>query len=114
VAKRRNSEDVSGATFADLYDVHEEMKSKGQKPMGRPRKKVQRKPYTIYLTKEEATMLRRLELLMNDYMSINRSEIVGVAVELLAEIIQTEESGDFKAIRNVDGVKRRLKNQVLG
>jgi hypothetical protein len=114
VAKRKNSEDMTGSTFADLYDIQQEMNREGGRPMGRPRKKIQRKPTTIYLTKEEATLLRRLHVQLNENLSLNRSEIVGIAVELLTELL-SEKAGDDSFLKNVysaEEVKRRLKETL--
>lgn len=111
MAKRRNSEDMSGSTFADLYDIQEELNRQTAKPLGRPRKKVKRDPTTIYLTKTEKTILRRLDLLMGDHLSINRSEIVGIAIELLSEIIaEHDDDGTLlEGVRSPDDIKKRLK-----
>jgi hypothetical protein len=114
VAKRKNSEDMSGSTFADLYDIQRELIREGSKPMGRPRKKIQRKPTTIYLTKEEATLLRRLHVQLNEYLSLNRSEIVGIAVELMNELI-TDGDNDGQLLQNArspEEVKKRLKESL--
>lgn len=116
MAKRKSSENVGGATFADLYDAHEELSQRTQKPIGRPKKKVARKAYTVYLTKEEAITLRRLELMISEYTSLNRSEIVGVAIEILAELMNDDEAEDqtlLDGVRNLDMVKRRLKDVVM-
>lgn len=110
MAKRRKSEDMSGSTFADLYDIQQELSRQTPKPLGRPRKKVQRKPTTIYLTKEENTMLGRLHLTMGEHLSLNRSEIVGIAIEILSEIMAgyDEERTLLEGARNPEEVKRRL------
>jgi len=117
VAKRKHSEDMTGSTFADLYDIQKEMGRQTTKPQGRPRKKVQRNPTTIYLTKEENTLLRRLHLMMGEHLSVNRSEIVGVAIEILAEIMAQQDEDEYDALlegaRNPEDVKKRLKNLLM-
>jgi len=112
VAKRKSAENISGSTFADLYDLQTELSRQATKPLGRPRKKVERKPTTIYLTKEEGTMLRRLHLMMGDYASLNKSEIVGIAIEIISELIAEHDDEDrhfLDGARNVEDIKRRFK-----
>ena len=110
MAKQKNAEDMTGSTFADLYDIQKELDRQGTKPQGRPRKKVQRKPTTIHLTKEENTLLRRLHLTLGENLAINKSEIVGVAIEALAEIIKSDSS--LNGARNVEEVKRLIKARL--
>jgi hypothetical protein len=82
--------------------------------MGRPRKKVQRKPTTIYLTKEEATLLRRLHVHLNENLSLNRSEIVGIAIELMSELLADGDKDGhlLQNARSPEEVKRRLKEAM--
>ena len=75
-------------TFAQLYDVQEELSRRNAKPLGRPPKKVQRKPTTIHLTQAENRNLSKLHLLVNDQFSINRSELVGVAIDALSVLME--------------------------
>ena len=84
-------------TFAQLYDVQEQMSKRNTKPLGRPPKRVQRKPTTIHLTKSEARNLNKLHLLMSEQFSVNRSELVGVAIDILTLLVE-EKSKD--AIEN--------------
>jgi len=115
VAKRRSSEDISGSTFADLYDVQEELGRRGVKPMGRPRNKIQRKPTTVYLTKEETMMLRRLHLTLNEHISVNRSQIIGMAVELISDLVSAhDEDGElFEGVRSLEGVQQKLQDLMM-
>ncbi len=80
-------------TFAQLYDVQEELSQRNLKPLGRPRKKIRRKPTTVHLTQPEMRNLSTLHLLVNDHLSINRSELVGIAVDALTCLI--EEKGEI-------------------
>jgi len=80
-------------TFAQLYDVQEELSRRSSKPLGRPRKKVQRKPTTIHLTQTENRNLSKMHLLMNDQFSINRSELVGVAIDTLNKLLEKKGLG---------------------
>jgi len=84
-------------TFAQLYDVQEELSRRNARPLGRPPKKVQRKPTTIHLTQAENRNLSKLHLLVNDQFSINRSELVGVAIDALSVLM--EEKG-IEALEN--------------
>ena len=79
-------------TFARLYDVQEELSQRNVKPLGRPRKKIRRKPTTIHLTQSEMRNLSKLHLLVNEQFSINRSELVGIAIDALTLLI--EERGE--------------------
>ena len=114
MAKRKSPENMAGSTFADLYDAQQEHDRRSYKPMGRPKKKVSRKPYTIHLTKEEATTLRRLELLISEYSSINRSEITGIALEIMMEVMTMPSEEDFLAgVRDTEDIFNRLKNVMM-
>ena len=75
-------------TFAQLYDAQEELSQRNTKPLGRPPKKIQRKPTTIHLTPTENRHLGRLHLMVNEQISINRSELVGVAVDVLTILME--------------------------
>ena len=83
----KKSERVGQGTFAKLYDVQEELTQRNVKPLGRPRKKIQRKPTTIHLTQSESRNLSRLQLAISEQFSVNRSELVGVAIEALSLIL---------------------------
>jgi hypothetical protein len=75
-------------TFAQLYDVQEQLNRRNTKPLGRPPKKVQRKPTTVHLTKTEARNLNRLHLLVSEQFSVNRSELVGLAIDILTLLME--------------------------
>ncbi len=115
MAKQRSAEDISGSTFADLYDVQEELGRRGLKPMGRPRNKIQRKPTTVYLTKEEAMMLRRLHLTFNEHIPVNKSQIIGMAIELISDLLTShDEDGDlFEGARSLEGVQQKLQDLMM-
>lgn len=89
MAKRETNRQGQG-TFAQLYDVQEELSQRNARPLGRPPKKVQRKPTTIHLTQSENRNLSKLHLLVNDQFSINRSELVGVAIDALNILMETK------------------------
>jgi len=111
VAKKKNTEDISGSTFADLYDVQQEFVRKDTKPIGRPKNKIQRKPTTVYLTKDEYNTLRRLHLTIGDHVSsVSRSEIIGLAIEFVSEAIAANdhEGALFSGVRSFEGLKQRI------
>ena len=83
-------------TFARLYDVHEELSQRNTKPLGRPRKKIQRKPTTVHLTQSEIRNLSQMQLSINEKFSANRSELVGVAIDAL--MLLMEKNGGFEAL----------------
>ena len=89
MAKKETTRHGQG-TFAQLYDVQEELSQRNARPLGRPPKKVQRKPTTIHLTQAESRNLSKLHLLVNDQFSINRSELVGVAIDALHILMEAK------------------------
>lgn len=97
-------------TFAKLYDVQEELSQRGLKPLGRPRKKVRRKPTTIHLTQSEMRKLSKLHLLVNEHFSINRSELVGVAIDVLTVLIEEKSEEIIKTggVRDVEVLRQSL------
>ena len=109
MAEKRTARAGQG-TFARLYDVQEELSQRNVKPLGRPRKKIRRKPTTVHLTQTEMKNLSKLHLLLNDHVSINRSELVGMAVDVLACLV--EEKGETLAkgseIRDVETLRQAL------
>ncbi|MBI1877799.1 MAG: hypothetical protein HYR94_06165 [Chloroflexi bacterium] len=96
-------------TFAQLYDVQEQLNRRTTKPLGRPPKKVQRKPTTIHLTKSEARNLNKLHLLVSEQFSVNRSELVGVAIDMLTLLVEEKgknavekaQIGDIESFRQL-------------
>ena len=97
-------------TFAQLYDVQEELSRRHTKPLGRPPKKVQRKPTTVHLTKSEARNLNKLHLMVSEYFTVNRSELVGVAIDVL--MLLMEERGknviSEAQTRDVESLRRAI------
>jgi hypothetical protein len=105
--KKRNEK---AATFARLYDLQEELRQRGKPRLGRPPKRIKRKPTTVYLTAEEAQILGELHLLVKRYFSVNRSELMGLAIEVLAGLIYEEDSSTLldEAVTDLWALKRRL------
>ena len=97
-------------TFAQLWDVQEELKQRNARPLGRPPKKVQRKPTTVHLTKSEIRNLSKLHILVNEQFTINRSELIGVAIEALTLLME----GNGKTImenaqpRNIEDFRQAI------
>lgn len=56
---------------------------------GRPVKSVRRSPTTVHLTEAERVMLGELQVEMRRYFPVNRSELAGVAIAVLAELVDT-------------------------
>jgi hypothetical protein len=81
-------------TFAQLYDVQQQINRRDARPLGRPPKKVQRKPTTVHLTKTEIRNLSKLHLLVNEQLPANRSELIGLAIDALQLLL--EEKGKDK------------------
>ncbi len=114
--RRKNSEDMTGSTFADLYDVQEELSRHSRSRMGRPKNKIQRNPTTVYLTKDENRMLRQLQMSIGEHVSsVNRSQIIGIAIELMTDLIAAHEDETelFEGARSLDAIKRRLRDYLM-
>jgi hypothetical protein len=109
MAEKRTARAGQG-TFAKLYDVQEELSQRNVKPLGRPRKKIRRKPTTVHLTQTEMKNLSKLHLLLNDHISINRSELVGIAVDILARLVEEKDKIliEDSEIRDIETLKQAL------
>lgn len=86
----RKDRQGSPGTFAQLYDVQEQLNRGTTKSLGRPPKKTQRKPTTIHLTQIESRNLSKLQLMVSEEFSVNRSELVGIAIDVLASLMETK------------------------
>jgi len=89
VAEEKNER---AATFARLYDLQEELSQRAKPRLGRPPKRIKRKPTTVHLSAEEAQALGELHLSVKRHFSVNRSELVGLAIEMLAGLIHEDGS----------------------
>lgn len=69
---------------------------------GRPLKGVRREPTTVYLTEAEREMLGRLQVDLGRYFAANRSELVGVSISLLAELVDVAMEGNTLATNDLD------------
>lgn len=103
----KNSKREERGTFAQLYEVQEELSRRNTKPLGRPRKKIQRKPTTIHLTPAESRSLNKLHLLVNEQFTINRSELVGLAIDALVALVEQKEQAIEKShIQDIEALRR--------
>lgn len=97
------------ATFARLYDLQEELRQRERPRLGRPPKRVKRKPTTVYLTAEEAQTLGELHLSVQRHFTVNRSELVGLAIEVLASMVHEDGSTLLnETVTDLWALKRRL------
>ena len=87
-------------TFADLYET--ERRVRPTRP-GRPRGKKQRKQYTIYLTQEQADALSDLHHAWSKRFKLDRSDVAGLALELLA--VLTEKEDGLLDFQNFESLK---------
>jgi hypothetical protein len=95
-------------TFADLYEAERRVRPTARP--GRPRSRRQRKQTTIYLTPEQREALNDLHYAWNKQFKVDRSDIVGLSIEMLALMIsildvsefQTFESLKVQISRNID------------
>lgn len=69
---------------------------------GRPLKGVRREPTTIYLTEAERGMLGYLQVQLQRYFAVNRSELTGVAIALLAELVDDAVASSTLATNDLD------------
>lgn len=89
-------------TFAQLYDVQQQIIRRDAKPLGRPPKKVQRKPTTVHLTKTEIRNLSKLHLLVNEQFPANRSELIGLAIDTLQLLLEEKGKEAFNETHPAD------------
>jgi hypothetical protein len=94
-------------TFADLYDT--EQRVRAARP-GRPRRKVPRKQFTLYLTQEQENALSDMHHEWRKQFKVDRSDIAGLAIELLADVI--EANNGFSNFKNLESLKVRISEAV--
>lgn len=101
-------------TFAQLYDVQEQLNRRNMKPLGRPPKKVQRKPTTIHLTKSETRNLNKLHLLVSEQFSANRSELVGVAIDILTLLVEEKGKNTLEEaqLRDIEAFRQLISDFI--
>jgi hypothetical protein len=79
---------------------------------GRPLKGVRREPTTVYLTEAEREMLGRLQVGLHRYFAVNRSELVGVAVALLDEMVERAVAVDALTSNDLEAFYAWIMDQV--
>ena len=74
-------------TFADLYDTEQRV---ARTRPGRPRSKTKRKQVTLYLTPDQEEALSDLHYIWKKQIKVDRSDIAGMAIELLSTLVEKE------------------------
>ena len=94
-------------TFADLYDTEQHVRA--TRP-GRPRRKVPRKQVTLYLTQEQEEALSDMHHVWRKRFKVDRSDIAGLAIELLASI--AEGDNGILDFQNLESLKVHISEEV--
>jgi hypothetical protein len=94
-------------TFADLYDT--EQRVRAARP-GRPRRKVPRKQVTLYLTKQQEDALSDMHHSWRKQFKVDRSDIAGLAIELLSEVV--EDGKGILDIKNLESLKVHIAEEI--
>jgi len=68
----------------------------------RPVKSVRRTPTTVHLTEAERVTLGEMQVEMRRYFPVNRSELAGVAVAVLAELVDAAISSSSFVVNDLD------------
>jgi hypothetical protein len=79
---------------------------------GRPLKGVRRDATTIYLTEAEREALGRLQVQVQRYFAVNRSELTGVAVAVLGELVDAALASGALATNDLDAFHAWALKQV--
>jgi hypothetical protein len=69
---------------------------------GRPVKSVRRTPTTVHLTEAERVTLGEMQVEMRRYFPVNRSELAGVAIAVLAELVDAAISSSSFVVNDLD------------
>ena len=69
---------------------------------GRPVKSVRRSPTTVHLSEAERVTLGGMQVEMRRYFPVNRSELAGVAIAVLAELVDTAISSTSFVVNDLD------------
>jgi hypothetical protein len=94
-------------TFADLYDT--EQRVRAARP-GRPRRKVPRKQVTLYLTAQQEETLSDMHHAWRKQFKVDRSDIAGLAIELLSDVIGTNHK--ILDIKNLESLKVHIAEEI--
>ncbi|MDY7039233.1 MAG: hypothetical protein SVX38_00030 [Chloroflexota bacterium] len=87
-------------TFADLYEAERRVRPTTR--LGRPRSRRQRKQTTVYLTPEQREVLNDLHYVWNKQFKVDRSDLVGLGIEVLANIASTLDVSDFQTFESLE------------
>ena len=104
-----SSDDIRGE-----YPFAELAKRQHRQPRGRgrPLKGVRRDPTTIYLTEAERELLGRLQVELERYFAVNRSELVGVGVAVLGEMVDRAVAADTLTSNDLEAFQVWALDQV--
>jgi len=94
-------ETIDEVPFADLAR-HER---KPQRRRGRPPKATRRRRTTLHLTEAELEELGILHTVIDRYFPVSRSELMGVAVSLLAAMVERERMANNLTISDLEGFR---------
>ena len=94
-------------TFADLYDT--EQRVRAARP-GRPRRKEPRKQVTLYLTQQQEEALSDMHHSWRKQFKVDRSDIAGLAIELLSGII--EGNNGLLDFQNLESLKVYISEEI--
>lgn len=94
-------ETIDEVPFAELAR-HER---KPQRRRGRPPKATRRRHATVYLTDAEMEELGTLHTLIDRYFGVSRSELMGVALSLLAAVVERERAANSLTISDLEGFR---------
>ena len=94
-------------TFADLYDT--EQRVRAARP-GRPRRKEPRKQVTLYLTQEQEEALSDMHHSWRKQFKVDRSDIAGLAIELLVEVVGR--NNGISDVQNLESLKVQIAEEI--
>lgn len=94
-------ETVEEVPFAELARYEQ----KPQRRRGRPPKSTRRRRATLHLTDAELEELGTLHTIVDRYFSVSRSELVGVAVSLLASLVAQARAANSLTISDLEGLR---------
>ena len=94
-------------TFADLYDT--EQRVQAARP-GRPRRKEPRKQVTLYLTQQQEETLSDMHHSWRKQFKVDRSDITGLAIELLSDLIEARNG--ILDVQNFESLKVHIAEEV--
>ena len=94
-------------TFADLYDT--EQRVRAARP-GRPRRKERRKQVTLYLTQQQEEALSDMHHSWRKQFKVDRSDIAGLAIELLSGII--DGNNGLLDFQNLESLKVYISEEI--